>query len=196
MVDIANIPASITVRATHRMIYLVGQPGAGKSTLMRRLTAGFDRVPVNEPVPHDQLISSVLGNVTHAELGRQRGDFSGTDALASSIITRAEPWIATRPYPFVLAEGARLGNARFLTAAVDAGYAVLLVVLDHPDAEAWREIRSKQLGKFQNIGWVRGRLRATQNLADNPPAGVAVVRGHPDDLIEGLATVAQLTVSA
>lgn len=196
MVSIVNTAQFITVQADHRLIYLVGQPGAGKTTLMRKLTAGFDRIPVDEPVPHDQLITSALGTATHAEIGRQRGDFSGTDALASSIITRAEPWIATRPYPILLAEGARLGNARFLSAAVNAGYGVLLAVLDHPDAEAWREIRSKQLGKFQNIGWVRGRLTASRNLADNPPAGVSVVRGHPDDLIEGLATVAQLTVSA
>lgn len=190
-----SILAAVQTISPHRLIYLVGQPGAGKSTLMRRLTADFDRIPVDQPVPHDQLLTSALGEATHAEIGRQRGDFSGTDALASSIITRAEPWILSRPYPVVLAEGARLGNARFLSAAVKAGYGVLLAVLDHPDAEAWREIRSTQLGKFQNAGWVKGRLRATQNLADNPPDGVSVVRGHPDDLIEGLSVVAGLTAS-
>lgn len=163
------------------MIYLVGQPGSGKSTLMRRLTYGFNRLPCDIPVPHDQLIESITGAVTHAEIGRQRGDFSGTDALASSIITRAVPWILSRPYQVVLGEGARLGNHRFLTAATE-GYDVVLAVLDHADAEGWREIRSKQLGKFQNAGWVKGRLTASRNLADNPPDGVEVVRGHPDDL--------------
>lgn len=177
----------------YRMVYLVGQPGSGKSTLMRRLTVGYDRLPAEIPVPHDQLIESVVAPVTHAEIGRQRGDFSGTDALASSIITRAEPWIASRPYPVVLGEGARLGNARFLTAAIDGGYDVLLAVLDHTDAEAWREIRSKQLGKFQNEGWVKGRLTASRNLADNPPEGVSVLRGHPDELFGKLAVFACVT---
>jgi P-loop Nucleotide Kinase3 len=176
--------------ADYRMIYLVGQPGSGKSTLMRRLTSGYDRLPVDIPVPHDQLIESVTGAVTHAEIGRQRGDFSGTDALASSIITRAEPWILSRPYPVVLAEGARLGNLRFLEAAVNGGYDVVLGVLDHADAEAWREIRSKQLGKFQNAGWVKGRLTASRNLADNPPDGVTVLRGHPDELYPELGSFA------
>jgi hypothetical protein len=196
MVSFVSVPEFIVMQANYRLIYLIGAPGSGKSTLMRRLTQDFDRLPIDNPVPHDQLLTSALGAATHAEIGRQRGDFSGTDALASSIITRAMPWIATRPYPILLAEGARLGNTRFLTAAVQAGYAVLLVVLDHPDVEAWHQIRSKQLGNFQNTGWVRGRLTVTRNLADNPPAGVSVVRGHPDELIDKLQAVAQLKVTA
>jgi energy-coupling factor transporter ATP-binding protein EcfA2 len=175
----------------YRMVYLVGQPGSGKSTLMRRLTAGFERLSTDIPVPHDQLFASITGAVTHAEIGRQRGDFSGTDALASSIITRAEPWILSRPYPVVLGEGARLGNHRFLTAAAE-GYDVLLAVLDHGDAQAWHEVRSKQLGKFQNAGWVKGRLTASRNLAEDPPAGVRVLRGHPDELYAPLADFADV----
>lgn len=185
--------STMTVTAPYRLIYLVGQPGSGKTSLMRRLTAGYERLPVDGPVPHDQLFEGVTGAVTHAEIGRQRGDFSGTDALASAIIDRAVPWIGAKPYPILLGEGARLGNKRFLGAAVDAGYVVVLAVLDHPQAEEWREIRSKQLGKFQNAGWVKGRLTASRNLAEDPPDGVAVVRGHPDELYQGLLSIAQLT---
>lgn len=180
----------------YRLVYLVGAPGSGKSTLMRRLTAGFDRLPTDFPVPHDQLITSITGSVDHAEIGRQRGDFSGTDALASSIIDKAVPWIVTRPYPVVLGEGARLGNHRFLQAAIDTGYDVVLAVLDHADAAAWREVRSKQLGKFQNAAWVKGRLTASRNLGDHPPDGVSVLRGHPDELYNELANFGLLKVAA
>lgn len=180
--------------ALDQMIYLVGAPGSGKSTLMRALTAPFRRFPQDTPVPHDLLMKTITDVATIAEIGRQRGDFSGTDALASSIIDKAVPWIATRPYTVLLAEGARLGNRRFLQAAVDAGYRVVLGVLDHADVEKWREERSWKIGRFQNPGWVAGRLTASLNLAKDPPAGVTVWRGHPDALYEGLAELIEDTL--
>lgn len=169
-----------------QLIYLIGAPGAGKSTLMRALTAGYHRFPQDTPVPHDQLMRSVTAVPTIAEMGRQRGDFSGTDALASSIIDKAVPWLATRPYTLLLGEGARLGNRRFLEAAVANGYRVTLGVLDHPDAEKWREARSWKIDRFANPAWVKGRITATMNLAKEPPAGVTVLRGHPDALYDEL----------
>jgi energy-coupling factor transporter ATP-binding protein EcfA2 len=174
------------------LVYLIGAPGSGKSTLMRRLTAGMERLPCDAPVPHDQLFEGITGAVTHAEIGRQRGDFSGTDALASAIIEKAVPWIAHKPYPILLGEGARLGNHRFIEAAITAGYSVTLGLLDHDDAEDWREIRSRQIGRFQNPGWVKGRLTASRNLAKNPPTGVTVIAGHPDDIYEELFHAAHL----
>jgi hypothetical protein len=164
------------------MIYLVGGPGAGKSTLMARLTAGLGRLPVAQPVPHDRLIDPVTGSSDALEIGRRRATFSGTDALASAIITTAVPWLASRPAGLVLGEGARLGNARFLTAAVDAGYDVTLAWLTHGSQDDWRRARAAALGKEQNAAWVAGRVTASARLAQSPPPGVTVVLGHPDEL--------------
>jgi hypothetical protein len=165
-----------------KMIYLVGGPGAGKSTLMAALTAGRERLTVEQPVAHDLLIDPVTGEAGALEIGRRRPAFSGTDALASSIIERAVPWIGTRPARLVLGEGARLGNARFLSAAVAAGYAVTLAWLTHGSQEDWRRGRAAALGKEQNPSWVAGRVTASARLAQSPPAGVTVVLGHPDEL--------------
>lgn len=169
------------------MIYLVGQPGSGKSTLMLRLTAEFQRVPVEAPVPHDMLICPIRGTVVGAEIGRRRETFSGTDALSSSIIEKADPWVRTLPYPLMLGEGARLGNARFLNAASEV-YEVILALVDHDDAETWRAARSAELGKAQNESWVRGRRSSSRNLATNL-VGARVLKGHPNELYPQLAAL-------
>lgn len=176
---------------TRRLVYLVGAPGSGKSTLMARLTAGYSRAvvpPLNYPAPaRDWLLHRRTLAVAAIELGRRRAHFSGTDALPSNAITLAERWLAMQQEaPLVFGEGARLGNRRFLASAVTAGYGVTLVLLDHPEVTAWRTARSAELGKVQNPGWVAGRTTASRNLADAPPSGVRVLRGHPDDIYERL----------
>jgi len=181
---------------THRLIYLVGPPGAGKSTLMARLTEPFSRIPIAPPetsVAHDQLVRELSPDegaggtiqIVGAEIGIRREKFSGTDALPSSIIDKAVPWLYAKTYPLLLAEGARLANRRFLEAAVDAGYQVIVALLDHDETEAWRRKRSKEIGRIQNASWVQGRVTASRNLANQMVSypNVTVVKGHPNDLL-------------
>jgi hypothetical protein len=183
---------------TPRLHYLIGAPGAGKSTLMAKLTDPFDRLLVpspDAPVAHDQLRLRGTSEVVGAELGVQRGLFSGTDALPSSIIEKAIPWVQTRPYDLLLGEGARLANKRFLLAARDAGYELIVALLDHKDRPAWHAARQEQIGREQNPSWVQGRVTASHNLAEqlgqqaNGPAGLIVLAGHPDQLYRSLAAL-------
>lgn len=169
-----------------RMIYIVGQPGSGKSTLMAKVTEGLPRVPQDAPVPHDLLVSPVSGAVVGAEIGRRRGVFSGTDALASDVIERAVPWVKTGPYDLLLGEGARLGVARFIRAA-SVRYAVTLVVLEHDNSEQWRAARSARIGKVQNEAWVKGRRTASLNLAAALRDKVEIIVGHPDHVYSDIA---------
>lgn len=189
---------------THRLLYLIGAPGAGKSTLMARLTSHLDReeVPVLGPgmIPHDVLRFKLYGGedeaegipeeVFGAEIGRRRELFGGTDALPASIIEKAIPWVRQLPYPVLLGEGARLANKRFLIAAAEAGYDVHLAVVDHADVEGWRKKRAKEIGKTQDPSWVKGRETATRNLADyfvkHPEHKVKTYFGSPDRLAEDL----------
>ncbi|QHB37742.1 terminase small subunit [Mycobacterium phage Imvubu] len=186
-----------------RLVYIIGQPGAGKSQLMARLTLPFQRISVPADdyvgVAHDQLVRELSPEdgaagtiqIIGAEIGVRRPAFGGTDALPSAVIDKAVPWVALRPYPLLLAEGARLANRRFLDAALGAGYAVTLVLLDHDDAEAWRRKRAKQIGRDQNASWVKGRLTASRNLAEqfrNVP-GVQLIQGAPDDVFEQVRSV-------
>src|SRR5947208_9892815 len=108
-------------RPVTALIYLIGAPGSGKSTVMAAATAHLHRTALPGRPARD-LLTDTTGPIA-VELGARRGSFSGTDALPMDAVRHAEAWLRdTHPgAPLVLGEGARLGNARFLQAAVQAG---------------------------------------------------------------------------
>ncbi|UJQ86530.1 adenylate kinase [Mycobacterium phage PenguinLover67] len=177
---------------TNRLIYLVGQPGSGKSTLMAKLTADFDRHHIaaapDYPVAHDVLTSRPDGRIVGVELGVRREHFGGTDALPSSIIEKAVPWIESAPYQLVLAEGARLANRRFIQAALHGSYQPVIALVDHDQAEEWRRARNEALGRSQDASWVKGRLTSSRRLAEwAKDHAIEVIEGHPDEIAPQLA---------
>jgi hypothetical protein len=194
---------------TRCLVYLSGEPGAGKSTLMAELTRGLYRVPAppSEAAPARDLLRRPLGALMEdvaVELGKRRDSFSGTDALPQAVITTAEAYLltgrASAETSLLLAEGARLANERFLVAALTSGWAVTLVHLDPRGAgEERRAKRAAELGKPpQNPSWVRGRITAARNLTLTAPARGAEVllldssTGTP----AALAAAVQLAVPA
>ena len=146
------------------MLYLIGQPGAGKSTLAALLVDGLVPLSIEErPFAHTLWPGGV------AELGARREKFSGTDALSMSVQPRVVEWLRNERPPYVLAEGDRLANGRFFNEVLGSGYrltvarlAVSAVVAQHR-----REQRADALGTGpQNPGWVKGRISKAANLAE------------------------------
>lgn len=174
------------------LLYIVGPPGAGKSTLMAELTRECDRLSATGPVPHDLLCrprDDDQNADVAVEIGKRRENFSGTDALGMSIQPKAVAWIKTRPHSLVLGEGARLGTTGFLMAARNTGYRVILVHLGAPDDVLSQ--RRAQRGSKQNESWMQGATTRSRRLTERMWLDAEVIglsstmepRGVADELL-------------
>lgn len=151
------------------LCYLIGVPGAGKSTAMAALLDRWELIEeIKLPFAHRRLRHPDLGEA--AELGRHRpGGFSGTDALAMAVQPRVLQWLypghpdRSCPFDLVLGEGDRLGNSSFLEGAMARGWTIRLAILTISPllAQARRDAR----GSEQHEPWVRGRQTKVYNMA-------------------------------
>jgi hypothetical protein len=167
---------------------------------MAAATAGYARTAVPaEPhgVAREILIHPRTYRIVGVELGRRRAGFPGTDTLPMNVCPAACRYVAGRALdetPLLLGEGARLGNRRFLTAAVNSGWKVHLVHIfgAAPVVAAWRAAR----GSNQSAAWVKGMTTQAARLASQPPPKVTVhyvdAADDPAGLIAELAALPAL----
>lgn len=173
-----------------KFIYLIGAPGAGKTTTMRwiRFHLGVVTRPVPVPFAHTEWMKD--GKVKAVEYGENRGAFSGTDALSMSVIEKAIPftdYLGRLGVAPIFAEGDRLANVRFFNAVRAAGYTLQLFYLEAPEEllADRRAQRSKVYGgKEQDATWVKSRATKARALAQDFRATV-IPTYHPADIIAG-----------
>lgn len=144
-----------------RALYLIGVPGAGKSTVMSALTDGLDRWTMRTSLGmvYEELWDE---EPRWIELGQRREQFSGTDALSMSVQPAAEEFVRHCSYDVVLGEGDRLANHKFFDALKDAGFDLRVVLLDCPPELAAK--RRAARGSNQNETWLAGRETKVENL--------------------------------
>jgi hypothetical protein len=186
----------VTLRQPIRLVYVIGEPGAGKTTMVDATLAPWTRIPVEVPVPHELLRhpADLLCRTFGVHLGRRRpGGFGGTDALSMSIQPAVLAWLATSPAPLVLAEGDRLANPSFFDAVRAQGHHLDLVLLAvTPGAAA---ARRRARGGHQDPGWVQGRVTKVRRLADRYHHHVLDGELTPRELAEHLTRILDWTAS-
>lgn len=172
------------------ILYIIGEPGSGKSTLVAAMTRGLS--PVERAVPY---VAWLEYSPKVAQLGRVREDFSGTDALSMAAQNHVIDWLAGEsdfPIPrYIVAEGDRLANAKFFRAVEEQGHKLKVIALVPPDdvLERRRHKRNKQLGRAQNERWLKTRKTKTLNLL--PEADLII---EETELREVLRTMNETTV--
>lgn len=141
----------------NHLLYLIGIPGAGKTSLLRAVLAGLEGVPDEGPPAHVRYPGGVM-------IGRERDGFGGTDALPLNVQPVVIQWLQHLDVPAVVAEGDRLANERFFRAVSAQGWRLSVVYLDVPTWIA-AERRCRR-GSNQDPAWIRGRESKVALLAD------------------------------
>lgn len=175
-----------------KMLYLLGYPGAGKTTTLAYALQGVLSKIVYDPFvmttyyrdiparggnqPKRQYTGIQLG-ADRAKLAKDAGQdmhalFSGTDVLGMNVQPEVVDWLEmlqSQGYSLsIVAEGDRLGNGSFFQAVTMMGIdlTVALAEVDLEEASQRRMARAEVLNKkAQDAKWVRGRISKVNNLA-------------------------------
>jgi GTPase SAR1 family protein len=150
-----------------KIIYLIGAPGSGKTTLTEAFTHDW-----RDSANHEDPIKFRTHHTPYGDalsLGWLRPTFGGTDTLGNTAILAIEPWLPriAKDYSIIYGEGDRLANSRFFDLCKGIGEFHLFYLNTEPALCAERRAqRSAITGKTQNPTWVKGRETKHRNLAN------------------------------
>lgn len=146
-----------------KVIAIGGNPGSGKSTLMKRLIGHYSpekKYDEFKLVPYLQINNIyILGKYDDGEV------FSGTDRMSMAVQPEAIKFLTSLPAnAVVLYEGDRLFTASFLENCSEKFELRIIHLVTDADI---REERYKERGSNQNETWLRGRESKINNILSN-----------------------------
>lgn len=166
-----------------KVVYICGEPGSGKTTLMRKLIKHYniDSTPLIEagyqlvPFHANGKGLHVLGKYEDGEV------FSGTDRMSMAVQPEAIKWIDSLPSgAVVLGEGDRLFTNSFMDHCVDKHDLSIYYLKTTEDV---RKERYKERNSNQNETWLQGRITKIRNILGNMNL-MMVIRSMPNNTIE------------
>lgn len=155
-----------TVTAVRHLLYIVGGPGSGKTTLVRTALADRKFEVRQQPFAH------MIYGPGRVQLGGDRPVFGGTDALSMSVQPRVLAALSdpALDWQYVLAEGDRLANGKFFSALhTMPDWDLTVVWLRTPEKMA-AERRLQRAGSTQatqDAKWVEGRETKARRLGQS-----------------------------
>jgi uridine kinase len=146
-----------------KVIAIGGNPGSGKSTLMKRVIEYYTpekKYDAFKMVPYLQNNNIyILGKYDEGEV------FSGTDRMSMAVQPEAIKFLASLPsVSIVLYEGDRLFTASFLE---DCAEKYDLKIIHLSTSAEVREERYKERDSNQNVTWLQGRETKINNILTN-----------------------------
>ena len=144
-----------------KLIGIVGMPGTGKTTLMRKFMEQYEWT---QDTPLKLLDTYVSGNMRLFGKYAEGDTFAGTDKLSMAVQPVAIEYLQGNPSPVNIFEGDRLTSVKFFHSAEQAGHEVSIIVLEVSDET--RQARYAERGSDQNQKFIDGRRTKVNNIKE------------------------------
>ncbi|QDH92782.1 thymidylate kinase [Microbacterium phage Sinatra] len=165
-----------------RLVYIVGYPGSGKSTLFTGVTDRHaphkdvilrTEMATVRGVERERHLRGVLLGSDGVTLGRVGTAFPGVDGMQRDTQAMARDWLAAgAPMPhmrqdrWILLEGSLLAHDKFMSVAMEHTRLTLLVVTAK-DSEARAKARADKIGSdYQKDSWRKGKITQTDKIVN------------------------------
>lgn len=172
-----------------RVIAIGGEPGAGKSTLMKKLIDHYKPEAKYTDIKLVPYLQSgkiyILGKYEEGEV------FSGTDRMSMAVQPEAVKFLDNLPSDsIVLYEGDRLFNSSFLENCVDKFDTKIIYLSTDKDV---RTERYKERGSDQNPTWLQGRETKINNIMSNMTLLFHIIKYTNNTILEQNVIVRDIT---